>query len=171
MWEPVAASWRWQGVRAVRKGETEGFPLIIYSLSLGNQAVSTAKLSLPAPRPFEASGCLSSLSGCAAPTQSQLPLNPAGSRMSELGRGSPAHVGQPQGQPGAHAPSQRPGAAHAMEDRAAAGVVTAQGKSPLQPNPLFPGEEQQSMVKGMGIYVLLSTRCWELGRLETFKKP
>lgn len=58
-----------------------------------------------------------------------------------------------------------------MGHRAAVGVVTAQGKSPLQPNPLFPGEKQQSMAKGTGIYVLLSTRCWDLERPETFKKP
>lgn len=58
-------------MRAVREGETGGFPLIIYSLSLGNQAASTAKLSLPAPGPFEAGGCLSSLSGSAAPTCSR----------------------------------------------------------------------------------------------------
>lgn len=65
-----AASLRWQGIRAVLEGETGGFPLIIYSLSLGNQAASTAKLSLLVPGPFEAGGCLSSLSGLAALTPS-----------------------------------------------------------------------------------------------------
>ena len=49
--------------------------------------------------------------------------------------------------------------------------MSAQGKSPLQPKPLFLVEEQQSMAKGRGIYALLITRCWELGRPETFKKP
>lgn len=40
------------GIRAMREGETGGFPLIIYSLSLGNQ--STAKLSLLTPGLLEA---------------------------------------------------------------------------------------------------------------------
>lgn len=85
-----AASLRWQGVRAVLEGETGGFPLIIYSLSLGNQAASTAKLSLLVPGPFEAGGCLSSLSGCAAPAPSMSQLGRAGGSAQR-----PTHVGQP----------------------------------------------------------------------------
>lgn len=50
--QPVA------GVRAEREGETGGFPLIIYSLSLAEQAMNCAKLSSSSV-PFEASGCLS----------------------------------------------------------------------------------------------------------------
>ena len=56
----------------MRESETGGFPLIIYSLSLGNRAASTANLSLLAPGPFEADGCLSSLSACAPPAGSYI---------------------------------------------------------------------------------------------------
>lgn len=65
--ELAAASLRWKGVRAMRVGETGGFPLIIYSLSLGNQAISPAKLSLVAPGRFEAEGYLNLLSGGTVP--------------------------------------------------------------------------------------------------------
>lgn len=74
----------------MKEGETGGFPLITYSLSLGNQAVSTAKLSLLAPGPFEAGGCLSSW-------DEQLPLDPAHPSSEEAGGSAqhPTRVGQP----------------------------------------------------------------------------
>lgn len=85
----LAAARGGSGVKAVSKGETGGFPLIIYSLSLGNRAVSAAKLSLLAPGPFEAGGCLSSLSGCTAPALSLLSKPGRGRGLSK----APAHMG------------------------------------------------------------------------------
>lgn len=102
--QPVA------GVRAEREGETGGFPLIIYSLSLAEQAMNCAKLSSSSV-PFEASGCLSK----------QLP---SAHRHQSWRRGGssawPLHIG-PQGEPGLYR------------------VVTAPGDCPLLLSPGCPG--------------------------------
>lgn len=149
---------RWQGVRAVREGETGGFPLIIYSLSLGNQAASTAKLSLPAPGPLEASGWLSSLSGYEAPG--------AWRRLSTVPqtcRSAPTAT---------HTPSQRSRAARAVGDRDAAGVVTAPGKSPSSQT-LCPHERSsKAWPRGPGfISCLAQAQAGSLEDQRPFKSP